>query len=121
MAKVSLIELVVPPDTMAYRATPGGLFEGTDGEALPLARQIRNTPVLCIHGNDETDSLCPLWHQPNVESIGLPGAHFLHRDSALVAAVLVRAYARGRAAAGRSVPLGTVSQAAPAGRHSPAA
>ncbi len=120
-ARITLIELVVPTDTIAFRATPAGLFSGSDGAALPYARAVRNTPVLCIHGNQETGSLCPEWHQANVASIGLPGAHLLRRDSALVAAVLLRAYMESRTPHGGAASAAPIIQPTPAVRHRAAA
>jgi type IV secretory pathway VirJ component len=93
-ARIPLVELVVPGDTMLFRAFPGGIFEPTDdGPALPVARRIAATPVLCIHGEIERHSLCPLWNAGNVRRVALPGGHSLQKDSSLVAAVLLRAIA----------------------------
>ncbi|MDP1026643.1 AcvB/VirJ family lysyl-phosphatidylglycerol hydrolase [Sphingomonas sp. KR1UV-12] len=90
-AKVPLVELVVPARTMLFKATPGGAFDtGTDGPAMPYARQLSGTPVLCIHGEAEEDSLCPVWRQRNVQVVALPGDHYLHHDDALVAATMLR-------------------------------
>lgn len=71
--------LIVPGDTMFFRATPGGIFDiGDDGPALPYARAMNWAPVLCIHGQREANSLCPVWQQANVRSVSLPGGHFLN-------------------------------------------
>ncbi|MFD1786123.1 AcvB/VirJ family lysyl-phosphatidylglycerol hydrolase [Sphingomonas floccifaciens] len=89
---VAIVELIVPSDSMLFRATPGGAFDIThDGPALPYAQQLTGPNVLCLHGESETGSLCPEWHQRNVTSVALPGGHFLHEDSALVTATLLRA------------------------------
>ncbi len=93
-ARVGLVGLVVPGDRMAFRATPGGVPDiGSDGLALPVAVRLDDMPVLCIHGEAEADSLCPLWHRRNVRAAVLPGDHYLHHDDALVTAVLLRAFA----------------------------
>ncbi|GGB22215.1 hypothetical protein GCM10011380_09730 [Sphingomonas metalli] len=92
-AKVSMVQLLVPEDTMLLRATPGGLMSWWgDGPALPYARAVADVPVICVRGRDEAGSLCPLWHQANVRALTLPGDHFLHYDSPLVAATLLRAF-----------------------------
>lgn len=92
-ARVTLIELVVPADTMQFRATPGGVIdEGNDGAALPYARRLAASSVLCIHGETEADSLCPEWRQANVRTVVLPGDHYLQHDDALVAATLLHGY-----------------------------
>ncbi len=89
--RLALVALIVPSETMLFRATPGGAFDfGHDGPALPRARRLADTPVLCLSGETETDSLCPAWRQPNVTDVTLPGDHFLHEDSALVAATVLR-------------------------------
>ena len=91
---VAMAALIVPSDTLQFRATPGGVFSfGSDGPALPAARRLDWAPTLCIQGEAESGSLCPLWLQPNVTRIALPGGHFLHDDAALVAATILRALA----------------------------
>lgn len=91
-SQVTMAALIVPPDTLLFRATPGGVFSFRgDGPALPAARRLDWTPALCIHGEAESGSLCPLWQQPNVRRVALPGGHMLHDDAALVAATILRA------------------------------
>jgi len=91
-ARIAMVALIVPADTMLFRATPGGVFDfGDDGPAAPAAHALDWAPVICIHGLEESGSLCPGWRQSNVRIIGLPGGHFLRDDSALVAATLLRA------------------------------
>ncbi|GAY19688.1 MULTISPECIES: AcvB/VirJ family lysyl-phosphatidylglycerol hydrolase [Sphingobium] len=91
-ARVAMVALIVPADTMLFRATPGGVFDfGDDGPAAPAARALDWAPVLCIHGVKESGSLCPGWRQPNVRVVGLPGGHFLEDDSERVAKTLLRA------------------------------
>lgn len=90
--RIAMVALVVPARSMLYRATPGGVFDfDDDGPALPAARALDWAPVLCVHGQEESGSLCPLWHQANIRRIALPGGHFLNDDSALVARTLLRA------------------------------
>lgn len=91
-SRIAMVALIVPADTMLFRATPGGVFDfGNDGPAAPAAHALDWAPVICIHGLAESGSLCPGWRQSNVRIIGLPGGHFLRDDSALVAATLLRA------------------------------
>lgn len=91
-SRVVMVALIVPADTMLFRATPGGVFDFTDdGPARPVARRLDWAPVLCIHGVEESGSLCSGWRQPNVHVVGLPGGHFLQKNSALVAATVLRA------------------------------
>lgn len=93
-ARIAMVALIVPPDSLLLQATPGGVFSfGDDGPALPAARRLDWVPVLCIHGEVEAGSLCPLWRQANVRRVALPGGHFLHRDAALVSATVLHAFA----------------------------
>ncbi|MFZ2994732.1 AcvB/VirJ family lysyl-phosphatidylglycerol hydrolase [Sphingobium sp.] len=88
--KVALAALVVPTDTVYYDISPGETFEwdAPDAMAIDTARRLDWVPALCIQGRDETNSLCPLLRQPNVERVALPGGHPLHRDAGAVADVL---------------------------------
>jgi len=92
-ARVALVALVVPGDTLDFRASPSELFNlrRPDAYALPSASQLTWAPVLCIHGVEETDSLCPLLHLPNARIVGLPGGHFLNRDVGRVEQEVLRA------------------------------
>lgn len=82
-SRIALVALVVPGATVAYRASPSDLFglEAPEVDGLPTARRLTWTPLLCIYGIEEPASLCPRLRGPNVRRIGLPGGHFLHRDS----------------------------------------
>lgn len=94
-ARLTAVDLVVPADTMTFRATPGGVIDlGHDGPALPYARALTGLPVLCVHGAEEIDSLCPIWRASNVRSVALPGGHFLDYDAAAVARTLLEHDAR---------------------------
>ncbi|UVO50701.1 virulence factor [Sphingomonas sp. SUN019] len=93
-ARVGVVELIVPSETMLLRATPGGVLDfAHDGPAAPFARRLDWAPVMCLYGETETESLCPSWNQPNVARIALPGDHFLDRDAVLTAAYLLRGIA----------------------------
>lgn len=95
-ARVALVVLVVPTDTVLYRATPSNLFNwfAPEAPALPTGRLLTWVPVVCVRGVEETDSLCPLLHQPNLRQIGLPGDHYLQRNPAAVHAALLAAIDR---------------------------
>jgi type IV secretory pathway VirJ component len=79
---IGLIALVVPGATVEYRASPAEIFTFAmaESDALPTAQQLIWSPLLCIYGQEETDSLCPLLHQSNLRSVALLGGHRLHRD-----------------------------------------
>lgn len=82
-AKVKIVELVVPTDTVFYRASPSELFNWAepDAMALPTGRKLTWVPALCVQGALEEDSLCPKLTQPNMRRIALPGGHALHWDA----------------------------------------
>lgn len=81
-SSIGLVALVVPGATVEYRASPAEIFTFAmaESDALPTARQLTWTPLLCIQGREETSSLCPLLHQPNARSVALPGGHRLNSD-----------------------------------------
>lgn len=95
-ARVRLVALVVPTDTLFFRASPSELFNWAkpDAFALPSARALTWVPVVCIHGVEESESLCPLLRQPNVHSVALPGGHPLDGDVDAVHRVLARMIGR---------------------------
>ncbi|MET0365723.1 MAG: AcvB/VirJ family lysyl-phosphatidylglycerol hydrolase [Sphingobium sp.] len=92
-AKVAMVALVVPTDTVLFRASPSEIFDWAEPEvpAMATARTLNWTPVTCIHGAEETESLCPLWKQPNVKVVTLPGGHPLHGDVDAVHAAVSQA------------------------------
>ena len=94
-SRVILVALVVPGDSIDFRASPSELFglQSPDAPALPSARLLNWLPVLCVHGAEEEDSLCPLLDLPNVRSVALPGGHPLHRDAERVHRILLQAIA----------------------------
>lgn len=99
-ARVRLVVLVVPTDTVFYRASPTELFNWArpDADALATAQRLTWVGAVCIRGADETESLCPRLHLANLRQVTLPGNHFLNRDVAAVNAVIGQAIARSRQA-----------------------
>ena len=82
-ARLAMVALVVPTDTVMYRASPAetlGLV-AADAPAIDTARRLDWVPTLCVHGAEETDSLCPMLHAPNVQVVAMPGGHKLHDDA----------------------------------------
>lgn len=82
-AKVQTVILIVPGDKVTFRASPAELFDWMPVEtpALPSARRLTWAPVLCVYGEKEANSLCPLLHLPNSKTVALPGGHLLNRDA----------------------------------------
>jgi type IV secretory pathway VirJ component len=91
-ARVALVLLVVPTDTVYYQISPGEMLEWSkpDADALETARKLDWVPTLCVQGVEETNSLCPLLTQANVERVALPGGHRLHHDADRLSVVLLR-------------------------------
>ncbi|MEA3034142.1 MAG: hypothetical protein QOH86_2158, partial [Sphingomonadales bacterium] len=89
-ARVTLLALVVPNQTVALQASPASLLpvSASARDALPAAARLGNTSILCVYGAEQSDSLCSRLHLPNMARAALPGGHYLHRDSKAVARVL---------------------------------
>ena len=81
-AHVAGVVLVVPGEAVFFRADPTGLaYRGTpDGWGAQTLNRLTWTPVTCIYGAAETDSVCPDVHLPNARLIAMPGGHFLKSD-----------------------------------------
>lgn len=95
-AKVRMVGLVVPTTTVFFRASPSELFNWAqpDASALPTARALIWTSVVCIHGIEESRSLCPQLIHRNIENVALPGGHLLRGNANAVYAVLSKAIDR---------------------------
>lgn len=84
--RVAGVVLIVPGETVFFRADPSGLvYRGrpdADGVASPSA--LGWTRLTCIYGREETDSACPGVHLrlPGARLIAMPGGHFLDDDYA---------------------------------------
>jgi type IV secretory pathway VirJ component len=91
-AKIARVALIVPEDTVQFRASPSEVFDlwTPTTPALPTARQLTWTPLLCVQGVEEVGSLCPLLTQANATRVALPGGHPLHRDADALYEVLTR-------------------------------
>ena len=83
-AHVAGVVLVVPGTSVFFRADPTGLaYRGTpDSSGAATLRRLTWTPVTCIYGVAETDSVCPQVHPPNIRAIAMHGGHFLSADHA---------------------------------------
>jgi len=92
-ARTAAIVLVVPSQTAYFRADPTGLaYLGTpDAKPAGAMRAIGWTPVICIYGIRETDSLCPALSGSPARIIALPGGHFLNRDDKRLVATMLNA------------------------------
>jgi type IV secretory pathway VirJ component len=95
-ARVALLALVVPGETVALEASPAGVLpvSAPSRDALPAAERLGTTPALCVFGAEQRDSLCARLDLPNLTRTALPGGHYLHRDSGAVARALLAGLAR---------------------------
>ncbi len=94
---VAGVILLVPGNTLLFKASPGGIWDGApDLPASPSARRIGWTRLTCIQGAEEHDSLCPALHGANLRRIVLPGGHFMNYDASLIARTLRDAIGNGR-------------------------
>jgi type IV secretory pathway VirJ component len=89
---VAGLVLVVPGRSAYFRTDPTGLsYRGAPDADLRIVRAIDWTPLVCIHGALEADSLCPLLNGANVHVIALPGGHLLRRDHELLVRTILHA------------------------------
>lgn len=97
-APIRAVVLVVPGHDIIYRASPVELagLETPDALALPTASRLSWTPVTCIWGRDETDSLCPELTLSGVRKVPLPGGHRLRFDDAALTAAILPAIEKPR-------------------------
>ncbi|HXH15211.1 MAG TPA: AcvB/VirJ family lysyl-phosphatidylglycerol hydrolase [Sphingomonas sp.] len=82
--RVAGIVLILPGNTVFYRADPSGLLydHGTpDSLGVTTGNRLDWVRVTCIYGLEETDSLCPLLTPKTVWKIGMPGGHNIHHDA----------------------------------------
>jgi type IV secretory pathway VirJ component len=84
--RIAAIILVGPTSDIYYRIGPREYFGWgkPDAKAIDTARQIDWTPVTCIYGREERDSICPLMRGHNMRRVPLPGDHYLNRDADLL-------------------------------------
>jgi len=92
-SRIAMVALVVPTDSVNYKASPAELFDlvPADAPALPTAQALTWIPTFCVYDQEETDSLCPLLTASNVRKVALPGGHALHRDAEALYAQIARA------------------------------
>jgi len=89
-ARLALIALVVPTRTVYRQISFAEYFElgAPDEIAVGEARRVTGVPLLCVHGEQERASLCPLLYGNNLTSVVLPGGHPLSCDANRLFAVL---------------------------------
>ncbi len=94
LERVRLVALISPGTTATFQFHLTEWFGAGADEGRPIAPEIlalRGTPVLCIFGSDEQDSLCPTL-DPSwgwVKKVELAGGHHLGGDYKLLAATIL--------------------------------
>jgi len=89
-AHLAAVTLIVPEKDVYFRADPSGLayLGKPDAQPAPALRLLHAPPLVCIHGLEETESLCPALRGTSARVIGLPGGHYLqHNPARLIATV----------------------------------
>ncbi len=91
--RIAAINVVVPAQTVFFRSDPTGiLYHGTpDARPAAALRRLDWAPVICIYGQEESESLCPVLAGTGARVIALPGGHFLRNDDTLLIATILRA------------------------------
>ena len=83
-AHVAGVVLVVPGETVFFRADPSGLvYRGTpDSESRDTVGRLGWARLTCIYGAAETDSACPTLRGGRATVVAMPGGHYLDGDRA---------------------------------------
>jgi type IV secretory pathway VirJ component len=86
------VVLVVPANSVYLRADPTTVSYRGPPDVISSSRAgpVNWTPMLCIYGEEEPDSLCPLLKGANQTVIASPGGHALHHDIARLRAALAQ-------------------------------
>ncbi len=100
---VARIVLILPGETVFYRADPTGwVYRGTpDSYGVETGNMLTWAPLTCIYGDEEDDSLCPKLRVPGATIIAMPGGHNLHHDADGLLAHVLGAVARATSPASR--------------------
>lgn len=95
-ARVAAIILVLPGETVFFRADPTGwVYRGMpDSIATTTADTLTWAPLTCIYGVEEEDSLCPRLRVPGARIVGIPGGHNIRHDEEGLLAHVLDAIAR---------------------------
>jgi type IV secretory pathway VirJ component len=78
LARVDLVALLGPSRETAFEFHLSDWLGGRSGPQLPVLPELRKLagrPLLCLYGDEEDDSLCPLVHPPAGHSVAFHGAH----------------------------------------------
>jgi type IV secretory pathway VirJ component len=84
--------LIAPGVSATFEFHVGNWFGGSSGgiPVPPEGLKLDAAHTLCIHGRDETDSLCPQLDGTAAQVVSLPGAHHFNGDYRGVAAEILK-------------------------------
>ena len=92
--EISLIALLAPAERANFQFHWADLLSETskpsDAPILPELERLRGTPVLCIYGKDEKESLCRLADTAAVRVERRPGRHHFDGDYDVIATEILR-------------------------------
>jgi type IV secretory pathway VirJ component len=93
-AHISLVALLGPAERADFQFHWADLFtetsKPTDPPILPELERMRGTPVLCVYGQDEKESLCRLADTTAVRVSKRPGRHHFDGDYDAIANEILR-------------------------------
>ena len=92
-AEVGAIGLIGPSPRAQFEIKMVGWLgrNGNGDPTLPQVEMMRDLPIVCIHGSDETDSLCPDLTNKSAKNVAIGGGHHFGGDyDALSKALLAR-------------------------------
>jgi len=84
--------MIAPGTKATFEFHVGNWFGGASGAIPSEAEGLKLDPAhtLCIHGREETDSLCTVIAGKAAQSVTLPGAHHFNGDYKTVAAEILK-------------------------------
>ncbi|MGB8933180.1 MAG: AcvB/VirJ family lysyl-phosphatidylglycerol hydrolase, partial [Anaeromyxobacteraceae bacterium] len=97
-ARVKVLALLGPGRAAEFELHVADFISSGSGgrPILPDVERLAGTPVLCLYGRDEGESLCPLIRsRPGARLVELDGGHHFGGDYGAVAREVVRSLAGG--------------------------
>jgi type IV secretory pathway VirJ component len=89
-----LIALLGPSKETAFEFHLSDWIGGTSKglyPVLPEVEHLNGKNLLCLYGERETDSLCPLIHQPGARAVALKGSHHFGGNFTAIAEHILKA------------------------------